>query len=124
MDIPSVDPIKIKETRDRWRRRNPQKVLIEQRLTTIARTRYPITMPCEKCGSILLVERHHPDRDEPLKIEWLCKYHHEITHHGIMQCKTAGCKNKHCAKGLCRLHWKRQRRLDPLYKNHVNYLNH
>jgi len=38
-----------------------------------------IRIPCEKCGD-KKSQAHHPDYDEPLKVIWLCKKHHNEIH--------------------------------------------
>lgn len=41
-----------------------------------------VTKPdaCSRCGGHP-VEAHHPDYNQPLEVEWLCKACHEGTHH-------------------------------------------
>lgn len=36
--------------------------------------------PCEVCGDERS-EIHHEDYSDPMKIRWLCKWHHEDVHH-------------------------------------------
>lgn len=42
-----------------------------------------VPQPCEICGTVLKVEAHHDDYNEPLKVRWFCKEHHEVLHIGI-----------------------------------------
>lgn len=32
--------------------------------------------PCEVCGGVENLERHHEDYAKPLQVEWLCRTHH------------------------------------------------
>jgi hypothetical protein len=36
---------------------------------------------CHKCNSIINVEAHHDDYSKPLKVEWLCRFHHRRAKH-------------------------------------------
>lgn len=40
--------------------------------------------PCEVCGEPE-TERHHDDYTKPLKVHWLCRYHHLARHGKILQ---------------------------------------
>lgn len=35
--------------------------------------------PCEVCGEVT-VDAHHDDYSQPLKVRWLCRYHHRQHH--------------------------------------------
>ena len=47
--------------------------------------------PCEICGTIKNIVKHHEDYNQPLNIRWLCKRHHYDIHSII--CKIR--KNKY-----------------------------
>lgn len=36
--------------------------------------------PCLKCGRKSLIQAHHPEEKNPLKIVWLCRKHHTEIH--------------------------------------------
>jgi len=36
--------------------------------------------PCEICGSLEHIEKHHEDYNNPLDIRWLCRVHHLDLH--------------------------------------------
>lgn len=36
--------------------------------------------PCEICGTSVNIEAHHDDYSNPLKVRWLCRYHHKQLH--------------------------------------------
>lgn len=39
---------------------------------------YKVSQPCEVCGK--KAQKHHPDYNEPLKVQWLCRKHHMDLH--------------------------------------------
>lgn len=45
--------------------------------------------PCSVCGG--KAEMHHPDYDEPLIIEWLCRRHH-LALHRVQEHRVGGAK--------------------------------
>lgn len=36
--------------------------------------------PCLKCGRKSLIQAHHPEKTDPLKVIWLCRKHHTEIH--------------------------------------------
>jgi len=36
--------------------------------------------PCEICGTLENIEKHHEDYSQPLKVRWLCAIHHLDIH--------------------------------------------
>lgn len=55
------------------------RIKIKARLLTKQAIKQGLIKPkdfCEECGSNENIEIHHPNYNEPLKIQWLCKRHH------------------------------------------------
>lgn len=50
-----------------------------------------IKQPCEICGKIDGVEKHHEDYNDPFSIRWLCKRHHLDLHRIIRAIKKNSC---------------------------------
>lgn len=63
----------------RSRIRNPEKYKARTAVGNAIRDGRLIRQGCEVCGAF--AEAHHEDYQEPLKVKWLCKIHHEATHH-------------------------------------------
>lgn len=86
----SCDAVKTKSYRARnaeksrarstnWRKNNLSKKAAEARVREALKAGKIQKLPCLICGEIK-VEGHHPDYNEPLKIQWLCKRHHMAWH--------------------------------------------
>lgn len=43
--------------------------------------------PCEICGTLNNIEKHHEDYSKPLKVRWLCAVHHRDIHKIFRQMK-------------------------------------
>jgi hypothetical protein len=74
--------------RERWYEiKGDPNVLLKLHARAMARLAFPIIQPCEKCGSVVDVHRHHDDYSKPLDIRWLCEPHHfelhESTHRSV-----------------------------------------
>lgn len=41
-----------------------------------------VRQPCEVCGESH-TDAHHPDYDQPLTVQWLCRRHHGVVHQRI-----------------------------------------
>jgi hypothetical protein len=67
--------------------KNPQKVAAREAVYAALRRGEIARMPCEICGNTK-VHSHHDDYDNPLKVRWLCAYHHRELH------KNHGTKNQ------------------------------
>ena len=63
-----------------YRNRNPEKTKAHTAINNAIRYGKMTKLPCEVCGEIK-VEGHHEDYSKPLEVIWLCKEHHEKTHH-------------------------------------------
>lgn len=63
----------------RWRRKNKQKNLAQRKVFIALRNGTLIKEKCKKCGK-KRVHAHHKDYSKPLKIIWLCPYHHSERH--------------------------------------------
>jgi hypothetical protein len=68
----------MKEYRDRWKKRYPEKRLAHKRVANAIRGGLIDRLPCEVCGG--LAEAHHDDYDKPLDVRWLCLAHHRELH--------------------------------------------
>lgn len=56
-----------------YRRANPR---IQKAHNAAIRHHKDAPSRCELCGRTKVLERHHPDYDKPLEIQWLCKKCH------------------------------------------------
>lgn len=63
-----------------WRRDNPEAYQAHSTVHSALLCGRLKKKPCEVCGD-KNSEAHHPDYNKPLRVRWLCKYHHEIVHH-------------------------------------------
>jgi hypothetical protein len=70
---------KAAESRERWRKKNREKVLAHKKV------RYAIDhgrlerLPCEVCGRTP-AHAHHENYGRPLEVRWLCPWHHREEH--------------------------------------------
>jgi ribosomal protein S27AE len=64
----------------RYRKENRQRARAHEQVAYAIKRGTLVRKPCEKCGNTL-VEAHHDDYSKPLEVRWLCKIHHEATHH-------------------------------------------
>ncbi len=62
-----------------YRGNNPEKYAATNAVNNALRDGLLIKECCEACG-VAEVEGHHDDYNEPLKIRWLCKIHHDLEH--------------------------------------------
>lgn len=62
-----------------WRRDNPEKYRAHLRVATAIRQGKLVKMPCKICGQ-LRTDAHHADYRQPLKVTWLCRFHHIAAH--------------------------------------------
>lgn len=58
----------------------PEKALARSILHTKLRSGEVKRKPCQVCGKPN-AHAHHPDYSKPLKVQWLCRDHHEAVHH-------------------------------------------
>lgn len=69
------------ESTNRWRSNNRT----ANNAQAIARRVYKEIKPCEVCGTVDNIIRHHPDYNNPKEIKWLCKKHHRILHENLLK---------------------------------------
>jgi hypothetical protein len=93
----------------RWKNNNLETHKRTQRIQAMARYYHPIKKTCSVENCQKLGERHHPDYSKPKEIIWLCKGHHEETHHTRI-CEVDNCGGFHRARGMCSKHYNRWRR--------------
>lgn len=110
--MPYKDIEKRKEGYRRWYKNNKELVSKRWRIYRLARKFYPISQKCSIKNCTTIGERHHDDYNNS-KIRWLCKKHHEAFHHENNKklCLIKKCKRKHHARGFCKMHYKRIRRI-------------
>jgi hypothetical protein len=65
-----------KQYQKQWRKDNSEKVIAHN----LANKVYPEVQVCSVSGCNNIGERHHPDYEKPLEIEWLCTKHHRAHH--------------------------------------------
>ena len=63
----------------KWAKKNTK----ARRAEHLALQHYPKEKPCEVCGTLKNIRRHHDDYDKPLEIRWLCQKHHKLLHESI-----------------------------------------
>ena len=109
--MPYKNPVKARESNNRYWKRNYKKRLKLNRIGKMALREHPIAMKCSIKRCYIKGERHHDDYSKPKEIIWLCKKHHEELHHKTFKmCGEKDCTRKHWCKGFCRKHYKRMRR--------------
>lgn len=67
------------DAKNRWARRNPQKVRAQHKARAAVIQGKIAKLPCEVCGSTN-VQAHHDDYARPLDVRWLCTKHHAEHH--------------------------------------------
>ena len=65
-----------------WKKRNPEKLKIENILQNAVRSGKLKRKPCEVCGKEK-THGHHENYNEPLLVNWLCAVHHKEIHKKI-----------------------------------------
>lgn len=92
----------------RYKVKNKDKVSAQNRAAYVFGE--PQTCSVDGCGDV--GERHHPDYRDAERIIWLCRKHH-VERHGNgkakRECHWAMCHKPHHAKGLCKMHYNRDR---------------
>lgn len=63
----------------RWIKANPKKRRAHLAVAKAKRTGTLKPQPCVVCRAEP-AEAHHPDYDDPLRVEWLCPKHHKEAH--------------------------------------------
>lgn len=63
-----------------WRERNPNKYAAHIAVGNAVRDGRLTKMPCQICGSSIMVQAHHDDYSKPLEVRWLCTTHHKEWH--------------------------------------------
>nr|AEI89645.1 hypothetical conserved protein [Sinorhizobium fredii GR64] len=63
-----------------WRRANPAKYDAHLAVQRAVKAGELEKQTCEVCG-IEMVDAHHDQYDDPLKVRWLCRRHHTRLHH-------------------------------------------
>jgi len=63
----------------RWRRENPEKYQAHLRVASAIRSGRIVKTPCKICGNPR-TDAHHTDYRYPLKVIWLCRFHHTAAH--------------------------------------------
>lgn len=71
---------KQREYARRMRERSPHKYRARQAVALAVKSGRLVWKPCEVCGSVEMVEGHHPDYSKPLDVVWLCFKHHLEAH--------------------------------------------
>lgn len=61
-----------------WNRAHPAAMQAHQAVRQAKRRGELEPQPCRICGAP--AEAHHPDYDKPLRVEWLCRWHHRRLH--------------------------------------------
>ena len=74
------NPDKVKEFDRRKRLKNPLASKANCALNYAVKSGKIIRKPCEVCG-FKKSQGHHDDYSKPLKVRWLCSFHHR-KHHG------------------------------------------
>lgn len=64
-----------------WRRANVTKYRCHIEVQKALKNGTISKQPCEVCGS-RVVDAHHDDYSQPLKVRWLCRQHHTRLHSG------------------------------------------
>jgi hypothetical protein len=70
-----------------WRKTHPLKGLAKKKDTcrsyagSYVRRGHITVKPCEICGET--AEMHHPDYNDPTRVEWLCREHHLELHQEV-----------------------------------------
>jgi hypothetical protein len=62
-----------------WRRDNPEKYRAHLRVASAIRSGRIIKQQCKICGNPR-TDAHHTDYRRPLKVTWLCRFHHAAVH--------------------------------------------
>lgn len=62
-----------------WRKDNPEKYRAHLRVAAAIRQGTLVKMPCKVCGQPR-TDAHHIDYRQPLKVTWLCRFHHAAAH--------------------------------------------
>ena len=68
-------PEKVNKWVKRYREKNPEKIKAQNISRQIKDKQKCSVVGCNNIG-----EKHHPDYDKPLRVEWLCKKHHKEKH--------------------------------------------
>lgn len=107
--MPNKDIEKRRETWKKWYLKNKEESIVKKkrkaRDLAYWSNKTPQKCSIEFCDNT--AERHHENYDKPKEIIWICKFHHEILH---SKKKCLLCEKKHCAKGLCFNHWRKEHR--------------
>ena len=64
----------------KYRQRYPERIRAKKRVAYAIRTGKLKRKPCRVCGDPKS-EAHHPDYNQPLKVVFFCRKHHEMEHH-------------------------------------------
>jgi hypothetical protein len=66
-----------------WRQQNPKGYRAHNAANNAVRDGKLIRKPCQSCGAVEHVHKHHPDYAQPLDVIWLCASCHHCLHIGI-----------------------------------------
>jgi hypothetical protein len=64
----------------KYRRDNPDKCCAHRVVRYALKKGRLDKLPCEVCGSTVMVHAHHEDYSKPLDVKWLCNWHHAVAH--------------------------------------------
>jgi hypothetical protein len=66
----------------RYQEKNPEKKYAHEQVRYAIKTGRLAPQPCEVCCHTI-VDAHHDDYREPLKVRWLCRTHHAELHRSL-----------------------------------------
>jgi hypothetical protein len=71
------------ESNKRWYVKNSWKAVVHQLVHRAKIAGRLSKQPCEVCGTKRNVHAHHDDYSQPLKVRWMCNYHHTEHHRNL-----------------------------------------
>jgi len=78
--------VRIRATR-KWKKQNPEKEKACTTANNAIKASIIKRQPCEVCGAIENVHKHHDDYSKPLEVRWLCCQHHFEHHKELKEAK-------------------------------------